>query len=101
MLKIEDGVCWISLGEEVVSLVEFDDSSAKAGVGKKSRKIECGVVRIGGHHGTSSTPIRMCDQDCFGPVKGRGESASRRFEQSIPYCLIGNTYFASLPWRRP
>jgi hypothetical protein len=52
MLKIKDGVCLVSLSKEVLLLLEFDDSSAKAGVCKKSAKVECGVARISRQHGT-------------------------------------------------
>jgi hypothetical protein len=53
VLKIEDGVGRISLREEMLLLVQFDDSSAKAAVGKKSGQVEVGVALNGRLHSTS------------------------------------------------
>ena len=53
MLKIKDRVCLISLREEVLSLFQFDNSSAKPGMREKGSRVKCGAAHIGHHHGSS------------------------------------------------
>jgi hypothetical protein len=45
-LKIKDRVCRISLGKESLVRLYVYDSSTKAGVGKKSGRVECGVALL-------------------------------------------------------
>src|ERR1035437_10598812 len=66
MLKIKDGVCHISLSEEVVSLLEFDDSPAKAGVREESGCVKRRVVHISS---TSFEAFPVRDVDCNGSIR--------------------------------
>jgi len=43
-LQIKYTVCWIALGEEVLLLLQFDDSSAKPRVREKDAKIRTAVL---------------------------------------------------------
>ena len=53
ILKIKDGVCLISLGEEVLFLFQFDDSSAKTSMREKDGRVKCAAAHIGRQHSTS------------------------------------------------
>jgi hypothetical protein len=101
MLKIKDGVCLISLGEEVLLLLQFDDSSAKTGVREKDGRVKCGVADIGHLHGTSFETNCARGANCGGLIADFGGSASSEYEQSIPCSLTGNTALPLLPMGRP
>jgi hypothetical protein len=59
LLKIKDGVCRVSLAKKGLLRLQFNDSSAKAGVGKKDSGGKCRVVRIAHQWATSLQAVRL------------------------------------------
>jgi hypothetical protein len=63
-LKIEGGVCPISLGKESLIRLDFDDSSTEASMCKKGSGRECGRILVNHQHETSFEAFQMRDIGC-------------------------------------